>query len=48
MEKIRDPIIWVDCEMTGLNLNKDQIIEIAVIVTDGSLSTLIEGPSLTV
>jgi len=27
-------LIWVDCEMTGLDLNKDALIEIAVLVTD--------------
>ncbi|CDW81752.1 oligoribonuclease [Stylonychia lemnae] len=43
-----DPLIWIDCEMTGLNLTKNQIIEIAVIVTDGSLDTMIEGPCLVV
>jgi oligoribonuclease len=40
------PIIWIDLEMTGLNDKKDQIIEIAVIVTDGQLSKQKEGPSL--
>lgn len=32
------PIVWVDLEMTGLDLNKEQIIEIAVIVTDSQLN----------
>ncbi len=32
--------------MTGLNIDKDQILEIAVILTDGNLSTIIEGPHL--
>ena len=45
---ITEPIIWIDCEMTGLNLSKNQIIEIAVVVTDGSLLYLNEGPSLVV
>ena len=31
----KNPLIWIDLEMTGLNLEKDQVIEIAVIVTDG-------------
>ena len=30
-----DRLVWVDCEMTGLDLNKDLIIEIAVIITEG-------------
>ena len=29
-------LIWVDCEMTGLNIKKDVIMEIAVIVTEGN------------
>ena len=41
-------MIWIDLEMTGLNLEKDRIIEIAVIVTDGALNTVIEGPNITV
>jgi len=28
-------LIWIDCEMTGLDIKKDQIIEIAMIVTEG-------------
>ena len=32
---LKEPMIWIDCEMTGLNLKKFSIIEIAVIVTDG-------------
>jgi oligoribonuclease len=47
-KKLQHPLIWIDLEMTGLNLEKDRIIEIAVIVTDGALSTVIEGPNLTV
>ena len=34
--------------MTGLDVKKDQIIEIAVIVTDGSLDTVIQGPNLAI
>ena len=29
-------LIWVDCEMTGLDLQKDTIMEIAVVVTEGT------------
>ena len=32
---IVDPIVWIDLEMTGLNPNTDQILEIAVIITNG-------------
>ena len=45
-EALKDPIVWVDLEMTGLDPESDVILEIAVIVTDGQLETLIEGPDL--
>ncbi len=38
-----DYIVWVDCEMTGLDIDKDEICEVAVIVTDGELKPLDEG-----
>ena len=38
-----DPIVWVDCEMTGLDLVRDAMVEIAVIVTDSQLNVLGEG-----
>jgi len=37
-------LIWIDLEMTGLDTQKDCIIEIATIVTDSELNTLAEGP----
>lgn len=53
MEKVKklassfkDPMIWIDCEMTGLDISKEQIIEIAAVVTDSSLEKIIEGPNL--
>ncbi|KAF9652440.1 ribonuclease H-like protein [Thelephora ganbajun] len=39
----KDPLVWIDCEMTGLDLSKDRILEIAVIVTDGDLNPVDEG-----
>ncbi|KAJ3182763.1 hypothetical protein HDU87_008102 [Geranomyces variabilis] len=42
----RDPIVWIDLEMTGLDLGKDQIIEIAVLITDGDLNIVAEGPEI--
>ncbi|MDR2454673.1 MAG: oligoribonuclease [Bifidobacteriaceae bacterium] len=45
---VADPIIWVDCEMTGLDLAKDALIEIAVVVTDSNLAPLAEGVDLVV
>jgi oligoribonuclease len=37
-------LIWIDMEMTGLDPNKERIIEIATIVTDSNLNVLAEGP----
>lgn len=37
------PIVWIDCEMTGLDLGKDALIEVAAIVTDENLTPLDEG-----
>ncbi|GAB2619935.1 oligoribonuclease [Pseudactinotalea suaedae] len=39
-----DAIVWVDCEMTGLDLTKDALVEIAVVVTDSQLKPL--GPGI--
>ena len=44
----RENLIWIDLEMTGLNPEKEKIIEIAVIVTDKELNILAEGPDLVV
>jgi len=41
-------LIWVDCEMTGLDLNKDALVEIAVLVTDAQLNILGEGIDLVI
>lgn len=38
-----DRLVWIDCEMTGLDLTKDALVEIACIVTDGELNALDEG-----
>ena len=39
-----DRLIWIDLEMTGLDTNRDSIIEIASIVTDANLDVIAEGP----
>ncbi|TNC82089.1 MAG: oligoribonuclease [Oleiphilus sp.] len=41
-------LIWIDLEMTGLDPEKDRIIEIATIVTDSDLNTIAEGPVMAV
>jgi oligoribonuclease len=40
---VRDELVWIDCEMTGLDLNKDRLIEIAALVTDSELNILGDG-----
>ena len=37
------PLIWIDCEMTGLSLERDALVEIAVLVTDAELNVLGDG-----
>ena len=39
-------LVWIDCEMTGLDAQKDTLLEVAVIVTEGDLSVVAEGPNL--
>lgn len=41
-------LIWIDLEMTGLDTDRDHIIEIATIVTDAHLNILAEGPVLAI
>ena len=41
-------LIWVDCEMTGLDINLDALVEIAVLVTDAQLNVLGEGVDLVI
>jgi oligoribonuclease len=41
-------LAWVDLEMTGLDPDRDRIIEIAIVVTDSQLRTVAEGPVLAV
>ena len=36
-------IVWIDCEMTGLDLRADALIEVAVLVTDSELNVLADG-----
>jgi oligoribonuclease len=38
-----DRLVWIDCEMTGLDLTSDALVEIACIVTDGELNALDDG-----
>ena len=43
-----DPIVWIDCEMTGLDLEKDALIEVAVVVTDSELVPVDAGVDLVI
>lgn len=41
-------LVWIDCEMTGLNPEKERLIEIAVVVTGPQLSPRVQGPVLVI
>jgi oligoribonuclease len=43
-----DQLVWIDCEMTGLDLARDALIEIACLVTDGNLAVLDDGVDLVI
>ena len=38
-----EPLVWIDCEMTGLDPAKDALVEIAIVVTDSELTLLDDG-----
>jgi oligoribonuclease len=40
---VTDRLVWIDCEMTGLNITSDALVEVACVVTDGELKELDEG-----
>ncbi|RDX74554.1 Oligoribonuclease, partial [Mucuna pruriens] len=44
----RLPLVWIDLEMTGLNIEVDRILEIACIITDGNLTKIVEGPDFVI
>jgi oligoribonuclease len=46
--RLAQPLVWMDLEMTGLDPDRDRILEIAVVVSDGALSELVEGPDLVI
>ena len=45
---MNDRLVWIDCEMTGLDLVSDALIEVAALVTDSELNILGEGVDLVV
>ncbi|AVP71078.1 oligoribonuclease [Rhodococcus hoagii] len=45
---MQDKLVWIDCEMTGLRLGSDKLIEIAALVTDSDLNILGEGVDIVI
>ena len=43
-----DPLLWLDLEMTGLDPKKCTVLEIGVIITDGELEVIDEGPAIAI
>lgn len=43
MRHVNDRMVWIDCEMTGLDLVQDALVEVAALVTDSELNILGEG-----
>ncbi len=48
MDKRHHRMVWIDLEMTGLDVHRESIIEIATVVTDADLNVLATGPNLAV
>ena len=47
-QKSDQNLVWIDLEMTGLDPEKEKIIEIATIITDSNLTIVAEGPNLVI
>jgi oligoribonuclease len=43
LDSMNDRLVWIDCEMTGLDLEHDALIEVAALVTDSDLNILGDG-----
>jgi oligoribonuclease len=48
MAQDQNNLVWLDMEMTGLDPDRDRVIEVAIVVTDSQLNTLAEAPVLVV
>jgi oligoribonuclease len=46
--RVNDRLVWIDCEMTGLDIERDALIEIACLVTDAELNLLDDGIDLVI
>ncbi|MCS4484917.1 oligoribonuclease [Gleimia sp. 6138-11-ORH1] len=40
------PLVWIDCEMTGLDVDNDELVEVAVVITDEDLNIIDPGIDL--
>lgn len=45
---LKNPLVWIDLEMTGLDINTHTIMEVAVIITDGDVHSAVEGPTIAI
>jgi oligoribonuclease len=45
---VNERLVWIDCEMTGLDLEKDALVEVAALVTDSELNVLGEGVDIVI
>lgn len=45
---MNEQLVWIDCEMTGLSVEKDALVEVAALVTDSDLNVLGEGVDIVV
>lgn len=48
LASVNDRLVWIDCEMTGLDLGRDALIEVAALVTDFDLNVLGDGVELVI
>ena len=48
MGPVQDKLVWIDCEMTGLRLETDKLIEVAALVTDSELNILGDGVDIVI
>jgi oligoribonuclease len=48
MAALSDRLVWIDCEMTGLDLSVDELVEVAVVITDFDLNILDPGFSVVI
>ena len=48
MSRVSDYLVWIDCEMTGLDLRIDALIEVALLITDAELNVVGDGVDLVI